>query len=113
MSQHKPDKDAARTDSFTAFDGDTPQQARARRPLPDDPKTPDQLHAWLKDVLDVHVPRKPVIEGHAAPFDYLLFTFFEGQPPAPTSPADPLLAGTIPPTDCVLWANRGGGKTFL
>lgn len=62
------------------------------------PGTPDGLHAWLRDVLGVEVPRSPMVEGHAAPFDYLVHAFFgPGEGPA----------------DCVVWANRGGGKTFL
>jgi hypothetical protein len=74
--------------------------------LPKPPETPEQLHTWLIQMLDIHVPRHAIVEGHAAPFDYLVFTFFEGQFESvqPNQPA---------PTDCVLWANRGGGKTML
>lgn len=42
-------------------------------------------------------------DGHAAPFDYIAHAFFEGEVP-----------GHQPvPADCIVWANRGGGKTFL
>lgn len=58
------------------------------------PRTPDELHAWLVDYLDLTVPREALIAGHASPFEYLCHAFFEGG-------------------DCVVWANRGGGKTFL
>jgi hypothetical protein len=68
------------------------------------PTTPDELHAWITENLGVHIPRTPIIPGHAAPFDYLCFAFGLGG----AKPADP---GA--PTDCVVWANRGGGKTFL
>jgi hypothetical protein len=64
------------------------------------PKTPAELHEWLKRALDVEVPRSPVVRGHAAPFDYLVQAYFEGT-----------ITGHGP--DCVVWANRGGGKTFL
>ncbi|GAB4385438.1 MAG: hypothetical protein Kow0022_11320 [Phycisphaerales bacterium] len=63
------------------------------------PRTPDELHAWLKRHLDVVVPRSALIVGHASPFDYLCHAFFEPEP------------GFL--RDCVVWANRGGGKTFL
>lgn len=61
------------------------------------PRTPDQLHAWLGLALDLDVPRRPLLPAHASPFDYLVHAYFE--------------AG--PTRDCVVWANRGGGKTFL
>ncbi len=64
------------------------------------PQTPDQLHAWLADNLGLRFPREPLLPGNSAPFDYLTFAFF-----GPSG-----VPGT---TDCVLWANRGGGKTFL
>lgn len=63
------------------------------------PRTPDELHEWLKRHLDLVVPLSPLIVGHASPFDYLCHAFFE---------TDPGRA-----RDCVVWANRGGGKTFL
>jgi len=64
------------------------------------PRTPAQLHAWLRFVLGITVPRRPVAPGSAAPFDYLRHAYFEHRP-----------AGT--PADCVVWAARGSGKTFL
>lgn len=63
------------------------------------PRTFDELHDWLRVHLELVVPRVPLIVGHASPFDYLCHTFFE---------VDPTRA-----RDCVVWANRGGGKTFL
>lgn len=57
-----------------------------------------QLHQWLRDELDLTIARHPKIEGHAAPFAYLEHAFFR--------PTDR-------PADSVVWANRGGGKTFL
>ncbi|MEL6499133.1 MAG: hypothetical protein AAFZ67_01815 [Planctomycetota bacterium] len=57
-----------------------------------------QLHRWLRDQLDLAVARRAVIEDHSAPFAYLEHAFFR--------PGDK-------PADSVVWANRGGGKTFL
>lgn len=82
------------------------------------PRTPDELHALLRGSFDITIPRAPLAEGHQAPFDYICHAFFE-EPPAPPGGA----AGVCPPRghavraagprDCVVWANRGGGKTFL
>jgi hypothetical protein len=67
------------------------------------PATPDELHAWLRRALRLNVSRRPMVEGHAAPFDYLCWSYFNClTPPTPDQPAD-----------CVVWACRGGGKTFL
>lgn len=66
------------------------------------PVTPNQLHHWLRVVLDLHIPRSPLNPGASTPFDYLRHAFFQPphHSPTPTSP------------DCVVWACRGGGKTF-
>lgn len=72
---------------------------RAKIDLSESPNSPDELHALVSEVFDVYIPREPLLEGNAAPFDYLIHTFFE---------APGLATG-----DCVVWANRGGGKTFL
>lgn len=66
-----------------------------RRGLHAPPTTPDELHAWLRYVLDIDVPRCALLGGSSAPFDYLAHAFFEEGPP-----------------DCIVWACRGGGKTF-
>ncbi len=119
----------------------------------DVPLTPDALHTWIATHLGVRIARTSLIEHHAAPFDYLVHTFFEGnvpqdvarayQPvfraPRPKSPpenkpaaliTDSQSTNPLPPSsssssskskssslpsspDCTVWANRGGGKTFL
>lgn len=61
------------------------------------PRNEDQLHAWLRLAVDIEIPRAAMLEGNSAPFDYLSHAFFEDRAPR----------------DCVVWANRGGGKTFL
>lgn len=60
------------------------------------PRTVNQLHAWLRVAVDVDTPRVAMLPGSDAPFTYLAHAFFE------TSDA----------RDSVVWANRGGGKTF-
>jgi hypothetical protein len=61
------------------------------------PTTDDELAAWLKRWLDLDSPRAALLENHTPPFAYLAHAFFEDRTPR----------------DCVVWANRGGGKTFL
>jgi len=54
------------------------------------------LLCWLKTNLDLTIPTTPITPDHQAPFDYIKHAFFESDTP-----------------DCIVWANRGGGKTFL
>lgn len=61
------------------------------------PAGPGALHDWVRRELGVVVVRAPVGEGSSAPFDYLCHSFFE----------------TGEPRDAIVWASRGGGKTFL
>lgn len=61
------------------------------------PTTDDALHAWLERWLGLRTPRTALLEENQAPFAYLAHAFFEDRSPR----------------DCVVWANRGGGKTFL
>lgn len=74
------------------------------------PADAEALHAWLREQLRVDVPREAVAEGSVAPFDYLVHTFFEGRGS---------MSGLAErgrrrsPVDSVVWACRGGGKTFL
>lgn len=75
----------------------------------DVPSSPEALRTFLREHLGLEFPRAPLIEGHATPFDYLSFVFFE-PPHSPDAPDDPRAS---PARDAVVWANRGGGKTFL
>lgn len=61
------------------------------------PRTSEQLHAYVRLVLGFYMPRKAIVPGHSAPFSYIKHAFFEDRKPR----------------DCVVWANRGGGKTQL
>ncbi len=72
------------------------------------PRSPDALHDWLRTTLGVNIARHPMIPGHQAPFDYLTHVFFEAGRLLPDAPTE----GDAP-FDAVVWANRGGGKTFL
>ena len=104
------------------------------------PQNPDELAKFVETVLNVSVPREPMIASHASPMDFLTHVFFNGRfskfaqspaaspadPAQPTSPSiasplappvdppvDPPVAPPVaPPVDSVVWANRGGGKTF-
>lgn len=60
------------------------------------PTNDDELHAWLIEHLSIVVVREALEPGHSAPFEYLCHAFFEDRMPR----------------DCVVWANRGGGKTY-
>jgi hypothetical protein len=73
------------------------------------PATPAALHDWIQNHLGTWIVQRAQLDLHTPPFAYICHTFFEGAgrwPPAPAAPADP-------PLDCIVWANRGGGKTFL
>lgn len=60
------------------------------------PATPEALQRTLRERLEIDVADSPTVEGHDAPLAYLCHAFFEtGEP------------------DCVVWASRGSGKTYL
>lgn len=70
------------------------------------PRRPDELHRFVSKVLGLHIPRRSMLPGHAAPFDYLQHAFFEGRGSLVSS-------SDSSRSDAVVWANRGGGKTML
>lgn len=72
------------------------------------PRNAEQLHAYVRIVLGFAMPRAALIAGHDAPFDYLVHAFFES-PPA----GDRVQPFRGRGRDCIVWANRGGGKTQL
>ncbi|MCZ6735220.1 MAG: hypothetical protein O7C65_05460 [Planctomycetota bacterium] len=61
------------------------------------PATSNQLHAYIRVVLGFDIPRSSLAPGNDAPFAYVEHAYFEDRLPR----------------DCVVWANRGGGKTQL
>ena len=95
------------------------------------PHNPDQLHRFVRVVLDLDVPRHTLHQltdptpRRDAPFDYLVHAFWEGQW---SNPIDQIQhqhqdqhevqnrdqhTAQDRPADAVVWANRGGGKTLL
>jgi len=58
------------------------------------PRDRIELRGWLRAAVDLDVPMRSVCGGHETPMDYLDHVFFERG------------------GDVLLWANRGGGKTF-
>lgn len=58
------------------------------------PKNDDELHLFIQLAFGVTIPRKAVIEGHKAPFEFVADLFFERV------------------KNAVAFANRTGGKTY-
>jgi len=83
--------------------------ARARRLARLRPRTRAHLRAWIRHVLEIDIPPRAILPGSTPPLDYLAHAFFEPSAETPSSAADEPPA---PPRDCVVWAPRGGGKTF-
>lgn len=74
-----------------------PENLRHIRPL-----DRDDLQWYADHFLGLNIPDRPVCPGHNAPMDYIWHSYsadFADPPP--------------PGGDCVVWANRGGGKTQL
>ena len=66
------------------------------------PATKDDLKNYIKVFLGIDVPDKRICPEHSSPLDYLWHSFNCDFPnPRPAN------------ADCVVWANRGGGKTDL
>ena len=66
------------------------------------PATRTDLKNYIKVFLDIDVPDRTICPEHNSPLDYLWHSFN-------CDFADPKLTNA----DCVVWANRGGGKTDL
>jgi len=78
--------------------------------MPSWPRGVVELRAWIKDAAGVELARHATEPGHSAPMDYVAHSFFEGG--ALLDESDPAWLAQ-PVVDSVVWANRGGGKTFL
>jgi hypothetical protein len=52
------------------------------------PTTPDELHRFVAAAFGLRVPRRAMVAGNDAPFEYLTHVFFEGQAPSPLSERD-------------------------
>ncbi|MEM1330396.1 MAG: hypothetical protein AAGG07_07530 [Planctomycetota bacterium] len=72
------------------------------------PRTGEELAAWVRDHLSVEVSARALLDGHAAPLDYIAWSFFEG-----CDGFEDEGQSERSSADAVVWANRGGGKTFL
>lgn len=55
------------------------------------------LARFVRERFGLDLASEPVVPGHATGLEYLCHAFFEDSVPR----------------DCVVWANRGGGKTYL
>ena len=70
------------------------------------PNTKDALKNYVNSFLGMDVPDKKICEGHCAPMDYLWHSFSSDY-------RSSSIPNPIPNPDCIVWANRGGGKTQL
>jgi hypothetical protein len=80
------------------------------------PQNATELHGWIRRNLGVSLAREPLAPGHQAPFEYILHSFFGDEldgGAALASGAQRADAACHDVHDSVVWANRGGGKTFL
>lgn len=69
--------------------------ARDRMILRTRPRTTQELAVWLREVLRIEPAPHPLLPHSDSPIHYLAHVFFEREP-----------------ADAVVWASRGGGKTF-
>ncbi|HVZ94836.1 MAG TPA: hypothetical protein VG797_10035 [Phycisphaerales bacterium] len=72
--------------------------------MPPMPGDRGELRRWLADVLGVRVSERALDGGNESPLDYLAWSFFE--------PGHASCVRAEHVNDCVVWACRGGGKTF-
>lgn len=86
----------------------------------DPPRNPAELRLVLRDALGIDVPDRAIEAGSSPPLSYLAHTFFEGLRFGRSGREGALeggggagATGDRAPADCVVWACRGGGKTFL
>lgn len=79
------------------------------------PQNPGELAAFVREVMGVQVAARALVEGNDGALAYLVHSFFEGRfvPGVDGAWIDLGVDGPRVPGDCVVWANRGGGKTFL
>ena len=73
------------------------------------PITKANLKSYVNAFLDMNVPDKKICPGHCAPMDYLWHAFSCDF----ASSLSPKPSTLNPNSDCIVWANRGGGKTQL
>jgi len=102
--------------------GNIEGNARVEEVLGKPPATPEELRTWLRSRLGISIASQLVVRAGekpnlemAAPFDYVVHTFFEGR--FARVKGDPVwyirYESADEPPDSIVWACRGGGKTFL
>ena len=75
------------------------------------PQTKAKLKDYVNAFLGIAVPDKKICEAHCAPMDYLWHAFSCDSPSSLSS--DLCHLSSAHNADCIVWANRGGGKTQL
>jgi hypothetical protein len=73
------------------------------------PKNRQDLKNYVKVFLGIDVPDKRICPEHNSPMDYLWHTFSADFPDSRVTSHDPRETNA----DCIVWANRTGGKTQL
>ena len=73
------------------------------------PRTRSDLKNYVKVFLGVDVPDKRICSEHNSPMDYLWHTFSADLPSSPVTSHERRATNA----DCIVWANRTGGKTQL
>jgi hypothetical protein len=76
------------------------------------PRDRAALERWLREALELSFA-PPLVEGHRSPLDYLCHAFFQGRAGFAVATANGPVSEPPAALDCVVWACRGGGKTFL
>lgn len=93
--------------SVEPTDGSWPVVGRA-------PASPEELGAWVARHLGVEIGDRAIVDGHSTPLEYLAHAFFEGGfARLPEGGWEAVGESARRSPDCVVWASRGGGKTFL
>ncbi|MDO8302895.1 MAG: hypothetical protein Q7T18_06625 [Sedimentisphaerales bacterium] len=72
------------------------------------PTTKANLKTYVNTFLNIDVPDKKICDGHCAPMDYLWHGFSSDMRVGRDAKSCVSTNG-----DCIVWANRGGGKTQL
>lgn len=80
-----------------------------REILGEPPNTRAELRAWIERELGYRIASRALVPGHQSPLECLCHSFFEGGAGADADAQAPEPASA----DCIVWANRGGGKTWL
>ena len=78
------------------------------------PRTRLHLQAYVKGFLGLDIPGRRMCPGHDSPLDYLAWAVLqEDGPRRHKDTKEIIFEDKEHVRDCVVWANRGGGKTQL